>query len=91
MIQGTGSMCLRFSMIYLWEYIVNNNLIGKIKICVTPYDEINIEAPEEMAEEVANKLYDCMVKAGAIFCTRCKLDADISRLEDGSLPSYWVH
>lgn len=29
-----------------------------------------------------------MVEAGAYFCTRCKLDAEISRLPDGSLPTY---
>ena len=48
-------------------------------------------SPKEIAEEVAQTLYNCMVKAGAFFCRRCKLDADISRLEDGSLPTYWVH
>ena len=90
-IQATGSMCLRYSMIYLWEYIVSHNLQEKVKICVAPYDEINLEAPEEMADEVAQVVYDCMVKAGAKFCTRCKLDADISKCKDGSLPNYWIH
>lgn len=91
MIQGTGSLCLRVSLIYFWEYIVKNSLFNKVRICITPYDEINCEAPKEIAEEVAQILYDCMIKAGKFFCTRCKLDADISRLEDGSLPTYWIH
>lgn len=43
--------------------------------------EINVEAPKEISEEIAKVLYDCMIKAGAVFCTRCKLDADISRLD----------
>lgn len=90
-IQGTGSMCLRVSMINFFKYLKNNNLLFKVKIMITPFDEINAEAPEEIAEEVAQTLYDCMIKAGAYFCTRCKLDADISRLEDGSLPTYWIH
>ncbi len=90
-IQATGSMCLRYSMIYLWQYIISHNLQEKVKICVAPYDEINVEAPEEIAEEVANTIYNCMVKAGAIFCTKCKLDADISRDKNGNLPNYWVH
>ena len=47
--------------------------------------------PEEVAETVAKVLYDCMVKAGAYFCTRCKLDADVSRNSDGTLPTHWVH
>lgn len=90
-IQSAGSMCLRFAMIYFFDYLRFNNLLGKVKICVTPYDEINCEAPEEIAEQVATTLYNCMVKSGKIFCTRCKLDADISRLDDGSLPNYWIH
>ena len=90
-IQGTGSMCLRLALIYFYYYIRDNNLFDKVKICVIPYDEINSEAPEEIAETVAKVLYNCMVKAGSFFCTKCKLDADISRNEDGSLPTYWVH
>lgn len=90
-IQATGSQCLRFSMIYFFEYLRQNDLIGKVKICVAPYDEINCEAPDEVADSVAKALYDCMVRAGAIFCTRCKLDADVSYNEDGSLPTHWVH
>ena len=84
-------MCLRFSLIYFFYFLRDNQLFNKVKICVTPYDEINCEAPEEIAEEIATTLYNCMIKAGAFFCKRCKLDADISRLEDGSLPTYWVH
>lgn len=54
--------------------------------------EINCEAPTEIAEEVATRLHAIMVKAGKIFCTRCPLDADISRnKEDNSLPTHWVH
>lgn len=90
-IQASGSMCLRFSMIYFFKWIKHNNLINKVKICVTPYDEINCEAPAEIAEETAQKLYDCMVRAGKLFCTRCHLDADISRLPDGTLPNFWIH
>lgn len=90
-IQATGSMCLRFSLIYFFDYLRENKLLNKVKICVPPYDEINCEAPKEIALDVAKKLHECMVKAGAIFCTRCKLDADISYNEDGTLPDHWVH
>ena len=90
-IQGTGSMCLRVSLINFFKYLRDNNLLFKVLITVIPYDEINCEAPKEIANQIAKVLYNCMVKAGAYFCTRCKLDADISRLEDGSLPNYWIH
>lgn len=84
-------MCLRVSLVNFFEYLRRNNLLFKVLITVIPYDEINCEAPEEIAEDIAKVLYNCMVKAGAYFCTRCKLDADISRLPSGELPDYWVH
>lgn len=90
-IQGTGSLCLRVSLINFFEYLRKNNLLFKVLITIIPYDEINCEAPEEIADHIAEVLYDCMVESGAYFCTRCKLDADISKLEDGSLPTYWIH
>ena len=90
-IQAAGSMCLRHAMIYFWEYLLKYNLQEKVKICVAPYDEINCEAPNDIAERIAQVIYDCMIEAGSIFCTRCKLDADISRNEDGTLPDHWIH
>ena len=90
-IQGSGSQCLRLSMIYFFDYLRENSLLNKVLICVPPYDEINCEAPEDIAMEVAMNLHECMVRAGKIFCTRCKLDADISLNKDGTLPNHWVH
>lgn len=90
-IQHTGALCYKVSMINFFEYLRRNNLLFKVLITVTPYDEINCEAPEEIAEEIANKLHEIMVKAGAFFVKKCKLDAELSRLEDGTLPTYWVH
>ena len=90
-IQHTGALCYKVSMVNFFEYLRANNLLFKVLLTVTPYDEINCEAPENIAEEIANTLHSIMVKAGAYFVKRVKLDADISRLEDGSLPTYWVH
>lgn len=90
-IQHTGALCYKVSMINFFEYLRKNGLLFKVLITVTPYDEINCEAPDDIAEDLANTLYNIMVKAGAFFVKRCKLDADISRLEDGTLPDYWIH
>lgn len=78
-IQHTGALCYKVSMINFFEYLRANNLLFKVLITVTPYDEINCEAPEEIAEDIAHTLYDIMVKSGAYFVKRVKLDADISR------------
>ena len=90
-IQATGSMCLRVALINFFNYICDNNFFNIVKITITPYDEINCEAPAYIAEAIAEEVHKDMVKAGAIFCTRCTLEADTSRLKDGSLPDYWVH
>lgn len=90
-IQATGSMCLRVTLINFFEWLRVKGLLFKVFICICPYDEVNCEAPEEVAEDVAQAIYNCMIGAGGYFCTKCKLDADMSRLEDGSLPEYWIH
>jgi len=90
-LQGTGAIIFKVASVYFFNYIRENNLFDKVKLCIPVHDEWNIEAPDDIAEEVAKNLYECMVKAGSFFCTRCKLDADMSRLEDGSLPTYWIH
>lgn len=90
-IQHTGALCYKVSMVNFFEYLRRNNLLFKVLITVTPYDEINCEAPKEIAPAIAEKLHEIMKKAGAFFVKRCTLDADISYNEDGSLPDHWVH
>lgn len=90
-IQHSGSLCSMVAQIIFFNTLRDRNWLFKVLLTVCPYDEINCEAPNEIAEEVASILHKSMVKAGSYFCTRCKLDADISRLENGDLPTYWVH
>ena len=47
--------------------------------------EINVEAPEELAEIVANALAKSMRDAGNIFCKPIPLDVDIS------MGNHWIH
>ncbi len=91
LIQHAGALCTMTAAIIFFNYLRQNNLLFKVLITVMPYDEFNCEAPEEIANEVANILYKCMVKAGSYYCTRCKLDADISTDKEGNLPTYWIH
>lgn len=90
-VQHSGALCYKTSMINFFEYLRRNDLLFKVLITVTPYDEINCEAPESIAEDIANVLYNTMIKAGEFFVKKCKLDAEVSRLDDDSLPSHWVH
>ena len=90
-IQSRGSAIFKICAVNLFNWVVKNGLFGKVKFCIPAHDEFNIEAPEEIAEEVANKLHECMVKAGKFICRIVPLDAEVSRLKDGTLPTYWIH
>lgn len=90
-IQHTGALCSMTAQIIFFNTLKAKDWLFKVLITVTPYDEINCEAPEEIAEEVTDILHKCMVKAGSYYCTRCKLDAEVSRDKDGNLPTYWIH
>ena len=90
-IQGLGAIIFRVACVYFWKIILKKGWFNKVKLCIPVHDEIDIEAPEEIAEEAAQDLYNCMIKAGNFFSVNCRLDADISRLPDGSLPTYWIH
>ena len=90
-IQNRGSMCTKLGGILFFKWIVKNNYQNIVKICIQAHDEWNVEAPEDIAEEVAAILRKCMEKGATPFCTRLPLSTDISRLEDGTLPNYWIH
>lgn len=90
-IQSRGSAIFKICAVNLFDWVVNNGLFGKVKFCIPAHDEFNIEAPEEIAEQVADKLHECMVKAGKFICRIVPLDAEVSRLKDGTLPTYWIH
>lgn len=90
-IQNRGAMCFKLSAILLFRWIIKNNYQNIVKICIPAHDEFDCECPENMAEEFALVLQKCMEKGAQPFCTRLPLSSDLSRLEDGSIPNYWLH
>lgn len=84
-IQGSSADCSKLAGILFFREILKRGWFDKVKIVNMIHDEYNVEAPEEIAEEVAQCLKDCMVKAGTVFCKIIPLDADIE------IGDYWVH
>lgn len=84
-IQAAGALCFKLASIKLFNWLLKNDLLFKVKYCIPVHDEINLEAPEEIAQEVAETLVKCMVSAGKPFCTRAHLGADVEVAE------HWVH
>ncbi len=90
-IQSRGGAIFKIAAVNLFNWVVNNGLFGIVKFCIPAHDEFNIEAPEEIAEQVADKLHECMVRAGKFICKIVPLEAEVSRLKNGTLPTYWIH
>lgn len=90
-IQNRGACCFKLSAILLFRWIIKNNYQNIVKICVPAHDEFDCECPANMAEEFALVLQKCMENGAKPFCTRLPLSSDLSRLEDGSIPNYWLH
>ena len=75
----------KVASVFLWQYILEHNLVFKVKFCIPAHDEWNIEVPEEIADEMTEVLKDCMKKAGAFFCRKVELPAE------GDSADHWIH
>ena len=80
-IQSRSAFQTKRAMGLLWKGIVEKGWIGKVLICVAPHDEIVLECPEELAEEVAALLEKSMMDGGNEYLTgdllRMRCTADI--------------
>lgn len=84
-IQGAGAMCFKLFSIKLFNWLRKNNLLFTVKYCIPVHDEANLEAPEEIADEVSEILVKCMESAAKPFCTRVHLGADVE------ISDHWIH
>ena len=74
--QATGALCFKLASIYIYQYLLDNDLLFKVKLCIPAHDEWNIEVPEEICDEMAKVIPDSMKKAGAWFCKQVELPAE---------------
>ena len=84
-IQGTGALCTKLAMIKFFRYLRNHDYLFKVKLCVVVHDEVDLECPEEIADEISSILVKCMEEGAKPFCTRAKLSADVS------IGDFWIH
>lgn len=83
--QGTAAAMTKIAGIRYFTHLVNDGLIFKVLIPNDVHDEYLIEPPEEIAEQEAKKLSECMEYAAAIFCKKVTIKA-VPELAD-----HWVH
>jgi DNA polymerase I-like protein with 3'-5' exonuclease and polymerase domains len=75
-IQSSAADQSKIAGILFFNWIKENNLIGIVKVCSYIHDEIVVEAPDSMIEEVGNKLQECMEKAGKTVVSNMEFPAE---------------
>lgn len=83
--QGTAAGMTKIAGIRYFNHLVNDGLVFKVLIPNDVHDEYLIEPPEEIAEQEAKKLSECMEYAAAIFCKKVTIKAV------PEIAPYWVH
>jgi len=76
-IQGSSAEITKLACIYIFDYILSNNFIGIVKFSNTIHDEILLECPEGLGDQIAKVVADCMTKAGNVYCKVIPLKADV--------------
>lgn len=84
-IQGSAADCSKLAGVIFFNELVKRDLLFIVKIVNMVHDEYNVEAPEEIADEIAKLLVDSMERAGQQFCQTVKLAADVE------IGEYWIH
>lgn len=74
-IQGSSAETTKMSCIYIFDYILDNNLFDIVKFVNTIHDENVIECPVSIADKIAEVVGNAMVKSGKFFCKRVPLKA----------------
>lgn len=83
--QGTCCVMLKHSQIRLFNYIVDNQLFNKCKLCALVHDECLWEVPENIAEDFAKLIETEMLSAAAVYCKSLPIPAE------AEISDCWVH
>ena len=82
--QGTGACILKDAATALFNWVIDNNLFGKVKFCAFVHDEICVEFPKEM-DFFPKMLEKLMQDSAAKYCKALPIPAE------ASVGSYWIH
>lgn len=84
-LQGTGAIIFKVFSTKLFYWVLDNNLFNIVKFCIPVHDEINVESPTEMAQEVSDKIQEIMKIEGTAFCQTLTLDSE------STISDHWIH
>jgi DNA polymerase-1 len=75
----------KMACIFIFNYLLANDLIGIVKFANVIHDEILIECPETIKDTMQKVVEDCMAKAGSVYCKIVPLKAE------AEICSFWNH
>jgi DNA polymerase-1 len=75
-IQGTSADVTKLACVYFYRYLLENDLIFKVKVVNVVHDEIIVECPDELSSNISTILQKSMEDAGQVFCKVVKLKAE---------------
>lgn len=84
-VQGSAAVITKVAGVRFFNYLKKNNLLFNVWIPNCVHDEYLVEAPKEIAQEVANNLQLAMEDAGKIFVKSVTLKAV------PEIAEYWSH
>ena len=84
-IQGGSAIVMKQAAADLFEWVVKNNLFGKVKFCVFVHDELDCECPKDLSDTFPKVLQSIMEKAASKYYKRLKVPADVD------ISNHWVH
>ena len=82
--QGRGAIIMKDAITQLFNYIIDNGLFNKVKLCVVVHDEINCEFPEDL-KDFPQTLATIMENSAAKYCKSLPIPAE------PTVERYWVH
>ena len=75
-VQARSAHQLKLATSLLYEWVLANNYIGRVKIVNTVHDEIIAECESELKEITKQAVEDCMLAGGNYYLTNLKIKAD---------------
>jgi DNA polymerase-1 len=84
-IQGSSADITKLAGVYFFRYLIENDLLFKVKMANVVHDEWIVECGESISKAISISLQDCMERAGDVFCKTVKLKAE------PEITKYWQH
>ena len=83
--QGLGAVIFKHFNYELYKWVIERGYFNKVKFCVPVHDEICLECPEELTDEVVKATKYFMESVGSLYCHKLPLPAQ------EEVGKYWKH